>query len=118
MDEVPDRACHIFDGHVRVDAMLVEDVDMIGPEAFQSRICDVADALGAAVETVRWHTVPEAELRGDHHMLANGLQRLSYNLLIETRPISLGGVEKGDTTGMGGANETNCITVPVACPYP
>ena len=34
-DQLPDRPSHVLDRHVRVDAVLIEDIDAIGSQALQ-----------------------------------------------------------------------------------
>lgn len=89
--------------------MLVEEVDMIGPEARQRLVRHASYAVGTAVEPVGWHAIPETELRCNHDLLANRLQRFAHDLLVDARPISLGGVEEGDTALMGRADETDRV---------
>ena len=38
----------------------------------------------------------EAELGGDHHLVAEGRERLAHQLLVRERAVDLGGVEEGD----------------------
>ena len=35
LDEILDRAGHVFDRHVRIDAVLVVEIDAVGPEALE-----------------------------------------------------------------------------------
>ena len=98
-DQVLDRARHVLDRHVRVDAVLVEEVDDLDPQPLQRRVADLADVLGPAVEArllLRLGIDIEAELGGDHHLVAHRLQRLADHLLIGEGAIDLGGVEEGD----------------------
>jgi hypothetical protein len=54
--------------------------------------------LGSAVEAPLWALEVEAELRGDHDLVANRGERVADELLVGERPICLRGVEKRDTT--------------------
>ena len=45
LDEFLDRAGDVFDGHVGVDAVLVEEVDGVDVEALERGFGDLADAL-------------------------------------------------------------------------
>ena len=49
-DELLDRACDVFHRHSRIDAVLVEQVDMVGPQPLQRSFHHLADMLGPAVE--------------------------------------------------------------------
>ena len=37
-NQVLDRSCHILDRHIRVDAMLIEEIDVIGPQTLQAGV--------------------------------------------------------------------------------
>ena len=56
-DEIFDRTGDVFDGYLRVDAVLVEEIDAIRAEAFERFVGDVLDVIGPAVET-EWPRVP------------------------------------------------------------
>lgn len=78
-DEVGNRTCHVFDWHLRVDAVLIEQIDPIGPQAFQHVIDDDFDVLRPAVEARAALTsllvdVP-AKLRCDHYLVAKRCDR-------------------------------------------
>ena len=46
-----------------------------------------------------WPSVEvESELRGDHDLVADGLERLAHELLVRERPVHLRGVEEGHAT--------------------
>ena len=51
-DEVADGAGDVFDGDVRVDAVLVEEVDVVGAQPAQRVVGDLSDAFGPAVGPV------------------------------------------------------------------
>src|SRR5205823_6833943 len=63
-------------------------------------------ALGPAV----LHLLPagitsDPELRGDHHVRAQGLQRLANQLFVGVRTVDLGGIEERDAAFDGRADE-------------
>jgi hypothetical protein len=64
-------------GHIGVDAVLIEQVDAVGPQALQRSFDDLADAIGAAVESTRLVLELEAELGGDRDLAADRGQRLA-----------------------------------------
>ena len=47
----------------------------------------------------------EAELRRDHDLVADGLERLADELLVRERPVHLRGVEEGDAAVDRGADQ-------------
>jgi hypothetical protein len=49
-DQLLDRARHVLDWHVRVNAMLVEEVDGLDTQPLQRRVAHLADVLGPAIE--------------------------------------------------------------------
>jgi hypothetical protein len=50
LDQVPHGACDILDGDLRVDAVLIEQVDDIGAQPLERSLGHGADDLGAAVD--------------------------------------------------------------------
>ena len=97
-DQIPDRACDVFDRHVRVHAVLIEEVDRIDAEPFQRALRDLLDVLRAAVHAELFAFAGrvefEPELRGDHHLLAERSERLAYQLFVHERSVRLRGVEE------------------------
>ena len=90
----------VLDGDGGVDAVLVEQVDGVGPQALERPVDGGADVVRSArdpglpallVET-------EAELRGDDDLLADRCERLTEQFLVVDRPVDLGGAEEGDAT--------------------
>src|SRR5690349_23497680 len=61
----------LLDGHVRVDAVLVVEVDVVDAEPAQRRVARGVDVLGAAVEPDEAAVRPAlvAELGGDDHVV-------------------------------------------------
>src|SRR5689334_125826 len=86
---------HVLDRHVRIDAVLVKQIDYIGAQALQSLVRDLTNALGPAIGGLRRVTVAETELRRDHDVTAHGFQSLTDNFLVDEGPISLSRVKEG-----------------------
>ena len=59
-----------------------------------TRLPDIFRAAVQVLLPVRARQL-EAELGGDHHLVADRLQRLADHLLVRERAIDLGGVEEG-----------------------
>ena len=113
-DEFADRAGDVLDRHVRVDAVLVEQVDDVGPQPAQRRVGDPLDLLGAAVEPDRLAVLDApAELRGDHDLVAYRGERLADEFLVDVWAVDLGGVEEGDAA-LDRAAQDGDHRVPVA----
>ena len=60
-NQILDRSCHVFDRHVRVNAMLIEQIDDIGVQALERGLGDLLDVLRAAVERLR--ALPSGSLK-------------------------------------------------------
>jgi hypothetical protein len=99
VDQLLDRSGNVLDRDVRVDAVLVEQVDPVRSEPLERRVDAALDRRRAAVEPapVLFFEV-EAELRRDHDLVAHRLERLAHELLVRERPVHLCGVEERDAT--------------------
>ena len=64
-DEVADGPGHVFDRHLRIDSVLVEQVDVVSPEPPQHLLDDLADVVRPAVESSGFEV--ETELRREDH---------------------------------------------------
>jgi hypothetical protein len=105
VDQIPHGAGHVFDWHLRVDAMLVEQVDAIRLQPHQRRIGHFADALRAAVEAGIGVAITEAELGRDHDLVAERLHGLTDQFLVGEGPVGLGRVEERDPAFKGGTDQ-------------
>src|SRR5579871_4005932 len=94
LDQVFDRTGDVLDGYLGVDAVLVEQIDPIGPEALEGSDGDLTDVLRATVQSFADASVRETEFRRDHHLIANRCQRLSEQFLIDEGAIRFGSVEE------------------------
>ena len=95
IDEFLHGAGDLLDRDVRVDAVLVEQVDPISPKPLRRLVDAPNDGLPAAVYlpgSDRAFEV-EAEFRRDHNLVADGLERLADELLVGERAVELGGVK-------------------------
>src|SRR5208283_5384837 len=84
----------VFHRHVRVNTVLIEQIDDVGPEALQSRVCHFANTFRPAVQSVRRNPVFETELGRDDNFLAEGLQCLADHLFVQKWAIGFRGVKK------------------------
>ncbi len=99
LDQLLHRSSHVLDRHIRIDAMLIEQVDDIGLEPLERNLCDFLDVGGPAVQAVHALPVrpdPESELRRDHHLPAEGSEGFAHEFLVLERTIDFRGVEEGD----------------------
>ena len=98
-DQVLDRTGDIFDRHVRVDAMLIEQIDDAGLPSLERGFIHLFDVLGTAVKAplrAVFRIDIEAELGCDDHLIAERGQRLAHQLFVRERAIDFGGVEEGN----------------------
>jgi len=84
-------------GTVRVDAVLVEEVNGLDSEPLERALDALLDRLRPAVEAgaLAGREI-EAELRRDHDPVADGGESLADELFVGERAVDLGGVEEGD----------------------
>ena len=77
-NQIADRARDFFDRHVRIDAMLIEEIDPIGLEPPERRVSHFAYMGRPAVEACLLAVLElEAELGGDDDLLSDGSERLT-----------------------------------------
>ena len=94
-NQVLHRTRDVFDRNVRVDAMLVEQVDAIRPKSLQRRVGDGANLRRMAVEPRHLAVLDvEAELGGDRDLIADGLERFADDILIGIRAVHFGRIEE------------------------
>jgi hypothetical protein len=100
MDEISYRTCNLFNGHVRIDAMLIEEVDRFDAEPLQRAFYSLPDVVGPAAQTlrlgVRLRTKVEAKLGCDHDAVSQRGKRLTHEFLVHKRAVHLRRVEEGD----------------------
>ena len=70
----------VFDWHLGIDAVLIEQIDRFDPEAFQRRFGDLLDMFGAAVQAVllALRVNFETEFCGDDHVSAEWRQGFAH----------------------------------------
>ena len=101
LNQLLHRPRHVLDGHVRVDAMLIEQVDGLDLEPLERALDDLLDVLRPAVQArlprpLVVSAEVEPELGGDDHLPAEGGEGLAHQLLVRERAVDLGGVEERD----------------------
>jgi len=117
-DQVLDRPRDILDRHVRVDAVLVEQVDGLDLQPRQHRVHDVTDVIRTAVEATATRPgllidVP-AELRSNRHLVAHGCEGVADEHLVGERAVDLRGVEVSDTALDRGSDDPDPF-LPIGC---
>ena len=97
----------VLDGDVGVDAVLVEQVDGVGPQATQRAVDGGADVVRSARHAGLLAVLVEGEpeLGGDHDLVADRFECLTDQLLVVEGAVDLGGVEEGDAAVHRGTEE-------------
>lgn len=70
-NEVLDSRCHVLDGHIGIDSVLVEQVNMVGLQSRERFVSHFPNAFGATVQTAGRKAVLEAEFGGDDYLVAD-----------------------------------------------
>src|ERR1700722_1468917 len=83
VDEVLQGARNILNRHVRIDTVLVEEIDHVGPQSLEGCLGNFLDVLRAAVQAGVVVQV-EAELRSDRDSVAERRERLTNQLLVRS----------------------------------
>ena len=98
LDELGHRADRLLDRRVRVDAVLVVDVDVVGAEPLQRSVAGGEDVLAVAADAqslaLLGADVPE--LRREHDFVAPALDRAAHEPLVLERPVRVSRVEEVD----------------------
>ena len=105
LDEVPDCTRHVFNRHIWVDAMLIEDIDHVGLEALQGGFSHGPDTFRFAVCTLTRDSVLEAELGCDDDLVTDGCQRLTNEFFVRIRTVRFGRVKERHGAVKGGADD-------------
>ena len=83
----------VFDRHVRVNTVLVEEVDGINLESLQRGLGDVLDVIRPTVDARKRINV-EPELGGYYHFRTEGGESFTHEFFVRERPVCFGGVEE------------------------
>ena len=104
-----DCPCHILNGYIRIDTVLIEEVDAIGAQALEACLRDVLDvlrpAVGAAPTLTGYQVNVEAELGSDDHPITDRLKRLPDQFLVCEGTVGFRSIEQRDATFVGRANQ-------------
>ena len=105
-DQVFHRPGHVFDGHIEVNPVLIEQVNGLDFEPFEGGVNDLPDVLGLAVECALLAAVAiESEFGGDGHLAAEGREGFADEFLVGERAVNFGGIEERDTLFDGRADD-------------
>ena len=121
LNELLHGSRHVLDGHVRIDAVLVEQVDGLDLEPLERALGGLLDVLRPAVQArpalhaagVELRVEVESELGGDDHLVAERGEGLADEFLVRERAVDLGGVEERDAELDGRPDQRASL----ACPW-
>jgi hypothetical protein len=126
-DELLDRAGHVLDRHLRVDAVLVQQVDRVDAEPAQAPGDRPLDVLGSAGQAglAALLVEGEPELRRDDDLVADGREGLADELLVDEgagapRSFSTRGAHGARSVGAGPAGWASALeaAAPAKAPAP
>src|SRR6202166_4254407 len=111
-DQVLHSSRDIFNGHVRVNAVLVEEIDGVSREALERSFSDFLDVHWPAIQPgllagVRINFEPE--LGGDHHLFTQRSERFAHQFFVGVRTIYFCSIEEGDAAFDGRPNQRNSV---------
>jgi hypothetical protein len=110
-DQLLNGAGDILDRHVRIDAVLVEEIDVIGLETLQRGLGHLPDALRATVEARGRVAALKAEFGRDDHLIAERGQGFAHEFLVRKWTVRLGSVEEGDVALNGRPDQRNSLVL-------
>ena len=103
LDELSHRPDRLLDLDVRVDPVLVVEVDVVHPQALEGTVDGLADVLRRAIDGAEGRYVTgdcvvqvALELAGDHVLVALALDRPADQLLVGQWAVDLRGVQEID----------------------
>ena len=96
-DQLGHRPDGVLDRHLRVDPVLVVEVDAVGAEPAQAGLAALLDVLRPAVDAHSASRVAaDRELGRQHHLVPAAGDGPPHELLVVAGPVGVGGVEERD----------------------
>src|ERR1700720_318682 len=106
LNQVLHRAGHVFDRHVRIDAMLIEEIDVVGLQSLERGFGHVLDVVGPAIGPALLVTLElEPKLGRNHHLITHGCERFAQKFFVFERAVSFGGIEECNTAFYGRSDQ-------------
>ena len=97
LNQLLHRSGDFFDWNVRIDTVLIEQVDDIGLETLQRSLGDLLDVLRAAIQPSLLASARiklEPELGGDHHVPAVRSESFAHEFLVRKRAVDFSRIEE------------------------
>jgi hypothetical protein len=99
-NQVLHRARHLLDGHVRINPVLIEQIDGFDLQPLERGLGDLLDVRWLTIQgSQAWPTVGirrEAELGGNHHLPAERRQCFPKEFFVGEWTIDFRRIEEGD----------------------
>src|SRR5271165_4005011 len=105
-NQVLHRSGYVLNRHVRINAVLIEQVNDIGSKTLKRSLGHLLDVFRLAIEARKRREV-ESELCGDYHLLAERSKGFAYELFIGERAVNFGRVKECDATFDSRPNQCN-----------
>src|SRR6266481_4219149 len=103
------RVGYVFNWHVRIDPVLVIQIDAVGSEALQGFLNHFPDVLRSAVKNKTALLIVEAKFGCDSDSVADRCERLSDKLFVRVGTVKFGCIEERDAFFMGCTNHPNAL---------
>src|SRR5579871_405044 len=110
LDELFHGARGFFDWNIRIDAVLVEQIDDIGLEALQGSLRDLFNVFRAAIESGLLSGIGvdlESEFGGNYDLSAEGSQRFPNKFFVNVRAVDFCSIEECDAAFYSCPDERN-----------
>ena len=112
LDQVLDSSRYVFNRNLVIDAMLIEQIDDIGPQALERRFGNLLNMLWTAVQPSLLAVFDvESELGRDHYIFTKWSQRLAHEFFICVGTINLRCIEERDTALHRHANKRDPLLI-------
>jgi len=107
LNQILNRSRHVFDWHLRINAMLIEEIDVVGLQSLERRFGNLLDVLRPAIgaDLLPVGIKFETELGGHHYLIANGSQRFAHQLFVCERTVHFSSVEERYAAFYGRSNQ-------------
>jgi len=102
------RAGNVLDGHGQINAMLIKEIDSVGPEPLKATVGNHLDVFRATIEAngfARDRIDFPAKFCGDYNAVANRGQGFAHEFFVGKGSIDFGGIEECDAAIDGGPDQ-------------
>ena len=121
LNQVFHRSGDVFDGHVRIDTVLIEQIDDIGLEALERSFGDFLDVFGTTVQAgllAGFGSSSKPNLVAITTLSRKGAERFAHQFFVGERTVDFGGVEEGDAAFDGRPDGAIISCLSAAGPWP